>query len=502
MLTNRDLPVKELILLSFTFVVTLFAQANAASVVITSPASGSTVVAGQPESVTVVVTGVAAVQGVAVLSPAFGTTPGVSAAQANLSVVFPKTALGMQQMTGVAILGPGNALFSNPINVMVVPAAPIQSIRGNLGILSLSYVGESAQMWATGTLTDGTEANITGLPSTKVSSQNTAVATVDSSGNVVAVGVGTTTIIIQNGGLSASIAVSVASDVKGDLNGDGKVNQDDLNILLGALGTQVAPGDARNLDGSGVIDEQDVQALEALCSPPCIPGGYILPVTSVVNAASFALNSLAPGGLFTIFTYGLSMPTVGATDVPFPVSVGGVSVQVNGLGVPLLYVSPTQVNAQLPYETPPGPANLVLEANGSYSAAIPVVISPTAPGLFLYQGNRAVVQNQDYTLNASANPANVGSVIFAYYTGQGPLDRPVSTGAAAPSNVLSRPTNATLATVGGLPAQVLFSGMTPGFVGLAQANIVIPNLASGDYPLVIIVGGVASNGGVISVRGQ
>jgi uncharacterized protein (TIGR03437 family) len=120
----------------------------------------------------------------------------------------------------------------------------------------------------------------------------------------------------------------------------------------------------------------------------------------------------------------------------------------------------------------------------------------------VFQDGRVVVQNQDNTINSSTNPAQVGSVVVAYYTGQGALDRSISSGDAAPLADLSRPTSVTSATVGGLPAQVLFSGMTPTFVGLAQANIVTPNVPSGDYPLVITVGGAVSNPGTISVQAQ
>jgi uncharacterized protein (TIGR03437 family) len=225
-------------------------------------------------------------------------------------------------------------------------------------------------------------------------------------------------------------------------------------------------------------------------------------VTGIANAASFVANSVSPGALFSIFTSGLSVPVVSTKTVPFPNSLGGVTVQVGGIGIPLLYVSPTQINAQMPYEVAPGPTTLSVIVNGSSSVAIPLTVAATAPGVFLFQDGRAVVQNQDYSINSTANPANAGSVVVAYFTGQGALDRAISSGDVAPLADLSRPTGVTSATVGGLAAQVYFSGMTPTFVGLAQANIVIPNVPTGDYPLIITVGGSASNAGVISVHAQ
>ncbi len=124
-------------------------------------------------------------------------------------------------------------------------------------------------------------------------------------------------------------------------------------------------------------------------------------------------------------------------------------------------------------------------------------------GVFEYAGTtRAIVANQDGSLNSPANPESRGNVIVAYITGQGAVTPPVPTGQAAPSDVLSRAVGAASATIGGSNANVLFLGLAPTLIGVAQANVQIPaNAPTGDsVVLVISVGGQASNTTTISVN--
>ena len=96
-------------------------------------------------------------------------------------------------------------------------------------------------------------------------------------------------------------------------------------------------------------------------------------------------------------------------------------------------------------------------------------------------------------------PAPPGGVLLVYFTGQGALDQTIDNGAAAPFEPLIDVSGATTAAIGGQHAQVIFCGMAPGMVGLAQANLVVPALPSGDYPLVLTIGGVSTNPAWVSV---
>lgn len=232
-------------------------------------------------------------------------------------------------------------------------------------------------------------------------------------------------------------------------------------------------------------------------------GGGIPQISAggVVNAAGFQ-NTVAPGSIFSIFGTNLATATTGAGSVPLPLNLSGTQVFVNGGLVPLFFVSPSQINAQMPYEVSSGQqASVVVADSAGSSAGAPVTVNPVAPGLFQFGNNRAIVQNPDGGLNDSNHPANTGDVVVAYLTGQGQVDNFVPTGQIAPTSPLSRPVRSVDATVGGRQADILFAGLTPGLIGVLQVNLRVPNLNSGDYPVVVRVGGVPSPSALMSVRG-
>lgn len=221
-------------------------------------------------------------------------------------------------------------------------------------------------------------------------------------------------------------------------------------------------------------------------------------ITSVVNGASYVAGP-APGSVATIFGSGLAGVIGSATTVPLPLSLSGLAVIINGTATPLWYASPTQINFEMPADAPPGSATAILTSGGASSAPLSFTIAQVAPGIFAYGNNRAVAVNPDGSLTDADHPAAVGSMITVYLTGIGPLDNPVATNTPAPSEPLSRPSLPARATIGGQAAQIQFLGLTPGAIALAQANISVPSLAPGDYPVVITIAGTASNAPLITV---
>jgi uncharacterized protein (TIGR03437 family) len=221
--------------------------------------------------------------------------------------------------------------------------------------------------------------------------------------------------------------------------------------------------------------------------------------SGIVNAASFTAQ-VSPGALASLFGSNITGSGVDAiASLPLPASLGGVSVSVNGTAAPILYVSSSQVNFQIPWETQPGSATVSLSTNGMVSNTVNVSVQATAPGLFV-QGSHAIVQNSNFTLNSSSNPAKVGDTILAYLTGAGAVSPQPADGAPAGSSPLSAVTPPVTATIGSKTAQVSFAGLAPSFVGLWQVNVVVPSgLAQGDFPLTVTVGGQTSNSANVSV---
>jgi uncharacterized protein (TIGR03437 family) len=200
---------------------------------------------------------------------------------------------------------------------------------------------------------------------------------------------------------------------------------------------------------------------------------------AAVSAASFN-PPIAPGSLISIFGSGLARGTASALAIPLPASLADTSVFVNGARAPLLYVSPTQINAQLPAQTAPGAATLAVSVSGAMAAMININVAPVAPQIFMSSATRAFALDQDSSVNTDANPAAAGSIVTVFVTGHAQMADPE-------------------AFVDGFPAVLAYAGPTPGTVGVGQMNLYLPALPPGDYPVEVSVGGVDSNYGLISV---
>jgi len=222
-------------------------------------------------------------------------------------------------------------------------------------------------------------------------------------------------------------------------------------------------------------------------------------LNAAVNGADFGLRPQAPGGFASLFGVALPSGTASAPGTPLPLTLGGVSVLIDGKAAPLYYTSPTQINFQIPFETSPGTANVVVTANGFAVASSTFPIVSAAPAIVIDASGHAAALNSDGSVNRSANPAKPGTYVLVYLTGIGALSPPVATGNAAGLSTLSTAAAPYSAVVDGQPVQISFLGLAPGLVGAAQANILIPSLSAGDHMIQITVGSAISPGAFISV---
>ncbi|MEP7365745.1 MAG: IPT/TIG domain-containing protein [Acidobacteriota bacterium] len=215
-------------------------------------------------------------------------------------------------------------------------------------------------------------------------------------------------------------------------------------------------------------------------------GAPVIRTSAIVNGASFTAP-LAPGALFSIFGANLSDATV----------------TVNGTTAPVIFSSPSQLNAQVPYSAATGDAGVEVSATLGRSPAEFVPVADAAIGVFTFApSRRAIVLNQDNSINAPDAAEARGRVLTVFLTGIGNVNPPLASGEPAPFSTLHRANATATATLGGMDAQVLFLGLTPGFIGLAQANVLIPDAAplGAEVPLLFRSGGQTSNATVVSIR--
>jgi len=205
---------------------------------------------------------------------------------------------------------------------------------------------------------------------------------------------------------------------------------------------------------------------------------------ALVNAASYDAT-VAPGSIAALFGTGMSTQIAITSTLPLPKMLGGVTVKINGLDAPLFFVSANQINLQVPSGVTAGTANIQVFNNGIAAAVASgtAAVADAAPGIFTIDQsgkNQAVALNSDLSTNADfdkfpgARPEASGNVVVIYATGVGNTNPLIADGTAASGNPLAQATSATTVTIGGITAQVQFSGLAPGFVGLWQINAVIP----------------------------
>jgi uncharacterized protein (TIGR03437 family) len=238
------------------------------------------------------------------------------------------------------------------------------------------------------------------------------------------------------------------------------------------------------------------------------------PVTSsasLVSAANTPGNALAPRSIATLYGTNLSSAVSLADSAPpLPLSLSGTTLSLAGNTLPLFFVSPGQINFQLPFTTP-GTYQMTI-TNGRMSSTINVTLAPYSPTLFTTNsqgtGQASALINGTATIVApvgkfpGSRPAARNEFIQLYCTGLGDVTNRPNLGAPSPSTNLAITLAQATVTIGNVDAPVNFAGLSPGFVGLYQVNLQVPpNAPSGDaVPVVLTIGGVKSNTATIAIQ--
>ena len=219
-------------------------------------------------------------------------------------------------------------------------------------------------------------------------------------------------------------------------------------------------------------------------TPAIGPGG-------VLNVASY-LGAMAPGSLAVVFGSNLAdAEHLVSPDPDFPSLVAGVSVNVNGVKAPLVYVSPTQINFQIPWETVPGPAIAVTVTRSGVDSSVETITIPavSSPSMFLSEFNNGVAWVTAPACPTTECAVQAGGIYQLWGNGFGPKNEPsqdgvpaVYNGSLPPLEVPGSPASCQLA-IAGQPATVQYCGAAPGLL-IDQLNFVYPSGVTSAAPFV------------------
>ncbi len=231
---------------------------------------------------------------------------------------------------------------------------------------------------------------------------------------------------------------------------------------------------------------------------------YVAP-SGVANAASGNSNAgVAPGSVASIFGANLGAETVVGQENPLVQSLGGVSARIGERFLPLFFVSPGQINLQVPPDLEEGEKAIVINSVGMPDVQVKFRVVRNAPGLF-----QRAEEGEMFAVAAHANgsaitgeaPAHPGELVTLYGTGFGPTDplRPLGFGVAAQPKLTI--VDAVSIAIGedSLPAESALA--IAGSVGLDGIAFRIPDgTPASNLRLRAIVNGAETNEVLLPVR--
>lgn len=269
-----------------------------------------------------------------------------------------------------------------------------------------------------------------------------------------------------------------------------------LNVQGSAVAwTEYLPAQMQNLSmntGAGV-----------LLNSFNLPAGYVSSVTLkngpfiarvVPSAGVIAPLAVASGMFVSVYGANLAASTAQTDPLPYPTTLGGAQVMINGVPIGIHYVSPSQINAVFP-TTAVGLATLTVTSSVGTST-VNVLVRPAAPAIFTQDqrgtGPAAALNGLTNVLVTASAPLRAGDFVSLYVTGLGPVHLVGS---------LEVADQVPTVTVDGKPCPVSYAGRAPGFVGLDQINCQIPSgIAPTAAAPVFVTSGSRSNLATLAIQ--
>jgi uncharacterized protein (TIGR03437 family) len=260
---------------------------------------------------------------------------------------------------------------------------------------------------------------------------------------------------------------------------------DEFNLNSSGVGTETyyldyvgAGGTARVVTGQSTAYAIELD-LQAHSTTPT--GPVTLNPLGVVNGANYLpiTNPVSPGEFISLFGSGLGPSSVMEASLPYPASLGGVSVSIDGLPAPVQLASSGQINCIVPYGLNSPYAVVTVTYKNQTSNAVTLYTDSSSPGIFTSSESGIGVGaalHPDGSVVTDSHPAQVGEIIAVYVTGLGAVNPTSPDGAPASGTNLSHTTDTIDVYIDGTQATVGYSGLAPGFAGLYQVNFTVPQI--------------------------
>lgn len=259
-------------------------------------------------------------------------------------------------------------------------------------------------------------------------------------------------------------------------------------------------GDLTGNFSSGVVEMSAPRWVRAVYE--VVP--YIAPAGVRNAAGETPVEAVAAGSAITIYGANLASVIEVGPESPLAQAIAGVTVRMGDRVLPLFFVSPEQINAQLPSDIEPGEYSLAVWQQNRAEVKTTFTAVRNAPGLFqsiVDDSSWAVAVREDGSAVTPESPAKRGEVLTIYGTGFGPTNPPTVDGFAVPEAPVFGLVDPAEIVAGELLLEPQWIGLAPGRVAVnAFRFLVAPELPSGAVPLMLRVNGVESNSVLLAVE--